>query len=169
MRRLAVGQRARRRVRAGGPRATGRPAASLDDWRTITALVLARAGWRCQACGLGRRLDVHHVVKRAQGGSDFDLDRLMALCRACHAQTDAACATGRPVVTSLGAGRFVFEVIQGPSKWESAPVAARDAGSAAMDGQPVKDRDGLPTWAKRGFAYPAGPARPARATRDWMR
>jgi len=25
------------------------------------------------------RLEVHHVVKRAQGGADFDLDRLVAL------------------------------------------------------------------------------------------
>jgi hypothetical protein len=36
-----------------------------------------------------RRLDVHHVVKRSQGGSDFDLDLLVALCRWCHDQTDA--------------------------------------------------------------------------------
>ena len=28
-------------------------------------------------------LEVHHVVKRAQGGSDFDLDRLVALCPPC--------------------------------------------------------------------------------------
>jgi len=26
------------------------------------------------------RLDVHYVLKRAQGGSDFDLDRLVAFC-----------------------------------------------------------------------------------------
>jgi 5-methylcytosine-specific restriction endonuclease McrA len=31
----------------------------------------------------------HHVVKRSQGGSDWDLDALVALCRRCHAQTDA--------------------------------------------------------------------------------
>jgi len=47
----------------------------------------ARAGWRCQACGRGGRLDVHHVVKRSQGGSDWDLEALVALCRRCHAQT----------------------------------------------------------------------------------
>jgi len=34
--------------------------------------VLARAQWRCQACRVRTRLEVHHVVKRAQGGSDFD-------------------------------------------------------------------------------------------------
>ncbi len=132
MTRTPMGRRARRRLRAGGPRATGRPAASLDDWATITALVLARARWRCQACGLGRRLDVHHVIKRAQGGSDFDLDRLVALCRACHAQTDAAYAAGRLVVTPLGAGRFVCALIHQRSKWESAPTP--DGGSGVAQG-----------------------------------
>jgi len=33
---------------------------------TIRAAVLARAGWRRQACGRGGRLDVHHLIKRAQ-------------------------------------------------------------------------------------------------------
>ena len=35
------------------------------------------------ACGRGGALEVHHVVKRAQGGSDFDLDRLAALSPPC--------------------------------------------------------------------------------------
>ncbi|SRR6266478_5019046 len=43
-----------------------------------------------------RHSPAHHVVKRAQGGSDFDLDRLVAF----HAQTDASYARGRPVITS---------------------------------------------------------------------
>ena len=71
------------------PRARGRATASPEQWQAIRDVVLARAGWRCQACGRGGRLDVHHVVKRSQGGSDWDLDALVALCRRCHAQTDA--------------------------------------------------------------------------------
>ncbi len=63
------------------------------------------------------RLEVHHVVKRAQGGSDFDLDRLVALCPPCHAQTDAPYARGRLVITPLGAGRFTVEVTRGADKW----------------------------------------------------
>src|SRR5207244_11740410 len=62
--------------------------------------------------GVRRRLDVHHVVKRSQGGSDFDLDLLVALCRWCHDQTDAPYERGRLVVTALGAGQFTFEVVQ---------------------------------------------------------
>ncbi len=98
--------------------ALGRPSASLEAWREIRARILARARWKCQACGLPtHRLEVHHIRKRAQGGSDFDLDRLIALCRACHAQTDAAFAQGRLVITPLGDGRLCCEVRQGDGKW----------------------------------------------------
>jgi 5-methylcytosine-specific restriction endonuclease McrA len=62
-------------------------------------------------------LEVHHVVKRAQGGSDFDLDRLVALCAPCHAQTDVPYARGRLVTTPLGQGRFTFTVVRGTDKW----------------------------------------------------
>jgi len=60
------------------------------------------------------RLEVHHVVKRAQGGSDF---RLVALCPACHAQTDAPYGRGRLVITPLGQGQFTFTVVRGIDKW----------------------------------------------------
>ena len=115
--RVSVGAGARRRILAGGPRATGRPAATLEQWAAIRRLVVRRARWRCQACGRWDALEVHHVVKRAQGGSDFDLDRLVALCPACHAQTDAPYARGRLVVTPLGHGRFTFDVVKGRDKW----------------------------------------------------
>ena len=76
----------------------------------------ARAHWVCQACGVRTRLEVHHVVKRAQGGSDFDLDRLVALCYRCHAETDAPYARGRLVVMPSAGGRFIFELWEGTSK-----------------------------------------------------
>jgi hypothetical protein len=71
----------------------------------------------CTASEMRSRLEVHHVVKRAQGGSDFDLDRLVTLCPACHAQTDAPYARGRLLITPLGAGRFTAEVTRGADKW----------------------------------------------------
>ncbi len=124
--RVGVGAAARRRIQAGGPRALGRPAATRDEWTVIRLTVLRRARWRCQACGRSAALEVHHVIKRAQGGSDFDLDRLVALCPPCHAQTDAPYARGRLVITARGQGRFTCEVMQGADKW-----VIRSAGSTA--------------------------------------
>jgi hypothetical protein len=65
-----------------------------------------------------------HVVKRAQGGSDFDLDRLVALCPPCHAQTDAPYARGRLVVMPSGSGRFILELWEGTGK-ETCQVVER--------------------------------------------
>ncbi len=59
------------------------------------------------------------MIKRAKGGSDFELDHLVALCRSCHAQTDAPYARGRLVVTPSGGGRFSVAVVCAPSKWEA--------------------------------------------------
>ncbi len=115
--RVQLGRASRRRIRTGGPLALGRPSASLEAWREIRTQVLARARWVCQACGVRTRLEVHHVVKRAQGGSDFDLDRLVALCSPCHAQTDAPYVRGRLVITPLGDGRFTVQVTRGADKW----------------------------------------------------
>jgi 5-methylcytosine-specific restriction protein A len=115
--RTRVGEASRRRIRDGGPLALGRPAASLEQWREIRAQILARDRWTCQACGVRTRLDVHHVTKRTQGGSDFDFDRLIALCRDCHARTDAPFRQGRLVITPLGDGRFGCEVRRGDNKW----------------------------------------------------
>ena len=109
-RRRRIGTAARARMRRGGPRATGRPAADTRQWAEIKQEVLSRARKRCEACGERTRLDVHHVVKRAQGGSDFNLDLLVALCRPCHDRTDAPAARGRLVVIPLGSGRFRFEL-----------------------------------------------------------
>ncbi len=124
--RRPMGAAARRRLRRGGPRATGRAAATLAEWAGIRETVFARAHWSCQACGGRGRLDVHHVTKRAQGGSDFDFDQLVTLCRPCHEWTDAAYVRGRLVVTPRGAGRFAFALVCGRKgatevldQWES--------------------------------------------------
>jgi len=132
---VRIGSASRRRIRAGGPLALGRPSASLEQFQDIRAQVLARARWVCQACGLRTRLEVHHVLKRAQGGSDFDFDRLIALCHACHAQTDAPFSKGRLVITPLGAGQFRCQVAKG-SKWA--------AGTRGVEGPSARDDRGLP-------------------------
>src|SRR5882672_12558928 len=140
---VRVGAGARRRIQRGGPRATGRPAASLEEWAAIRWVVFRRARWRCQACGRGGALEVHHVVKRAQGGSDFDLDRLVALCPPCHAQTDAPYARGRLVITRLGNGRFTVEVTRGADKW--AIRASRRAVDGVLLDLPTRIRKTQPS------------------------
>jgi hypothetical protein len=94
---------------------------------------LGRARWSCPACGLRRRLEVHHVIKRAQGGSDFDLNALVALCRSCHEQTDASYDRGKLVVTPLGLGQFTFEVVQRASQG-TAPRSVESAHVGRPDG-----------------------------------
>ncbi len=159
-RRTPVGRAARRRLRAGGPRATGRPAATVAEWAPIRELVLARAHWACQACGSRTRLDVHHVLKRAQGGSDFDLDRLAALCRRCHEQTDVAYSRGRLVVTPLGDARFAFALVRGAGKGAGEVLGQWESLRPAHVGSSPPPSGVLPTWAKGT----ADGARPGQVT-----
>ena len=53
---------------------------------------------------------------------------MVALCPACHAQTDAPYLRGRLVITPLGDGRFTCEVTRGADKW------AIRASPTAVDG-----------------------------------
>jgi 5-methylcytosine-specific restriction endonuclease McrA len=116
MRRRPLRRAPWRRRPPDAPRARGRQAVSPAEWQAIRATVLARAGWCCEACAAPGRLDVHHVVKRSQGGADTELDALVALCRRCHERTDAPYARGRLVIRARGAGRFTFDIIQRPGK-----------------------------------------------------
>jgi winged helix-turn-helix DNA-binding protein/HNH endonuclease len=112
-------------VREGSLHSTrriGKPAARQKPDRTGSPLPAAdrTAAGRPPARALRGRwgaLEVHHVIKRAQGGSDFDRDRLLALCPPCHAQTDAPYARGRLLITPLGDGRFTADVTRGADKW----------------------------------------------------
>jgi hypothetical protein len=104
----------------------------------------------------GGALEVHHVVKRAQGGSDFDLDRLVALCPPCHAQTDAPYVRGRLVITAIGNGRFTVEVIRGADKGRAARNRRRSlwpALSSPRSWSSSESPDPTPTR-RRGTIYP---------------
>lgn len=46
---------------------------------------LNRDNYRCTVCGETEFLEVHHIIHRANGGTD-DLDNLITLCRKCHAE-----------------------------------------------------------------------------------
>ena len=50
------------------------------------AKVLYRDGYKCQYCKNKRKdskLDVHHIIFRSKGGSDFE-ENLITLCHSCH-------------------------------------------------------------------------------------
>ena len=55
-----------------------------EEWQKCRLGALERAGKRCQLCGSGERLDVHHntYVRR---GCELESD-VIALCRGCHAR-----------------------------------------------------------------------------------
>ena len=53
-------------------------------WKKRVAEVMERDLHRCRICGRSWGLaDVHHVIKRSQGGTD-DMNNLILLCRDCH-------------------------------------------------------------------------------------
>jgi len=122
-------------VRRAAPARRGRPLRPVSrkrrrqdrPYKQAVALVFQRAAGRCEVVLEGRRcraiaVDPHHVVKRSAGGPLSDPSNLVAVCRACHDRTDFDYATGRLVVTPLGAERFDFRIVTAANKF-----AAREA------------------------------------------
>lgn len=48
-------------------------------------VVMVRDNFRCVKCGANRYVDMDHIKKRNDGGSE-DLENLQLLCRACHTE-----------------------------------------------------------------------------------
>lgn len=46
--------------------------------------VYKRDGWRCALCDSSDGIQIHHVIPRGEGGSDFP-ENLITLCWRCHA------------------------------------------------------------------------------------
>jgi 5-methylcytosine-specific restriction endonuclease McrA len=61
-------------------------------FKKLREFVKARDGHRCQQCGSGLQLEVHHIVALASGGAPFDPANLVTLCRSCHDSVAADCA-----------------------------------------------------------------------------
>lgn len=103
---------------------THRPALGPAAYARLRAHVAHRAGFRCEhpACRSAKPpLDLHHVVKRAQGGADHP-DNCVYLCRrVCHPHTDAPYAQGRLVIESMGGERFRFAVVTKPDQFAPDP------------------------------------------------
>ena len=60
---------------------------TLAGWENLKAYAKWRDGQKCRACGKsakdGARLEVHHIRRRADGGSDTP-DNVVTLCHECH-------------------------------------------------------------------------------------
>jgi DNA-directed RNA polymerase subunit RPC12/RpoP len=59
--------------------------------QVVRRVVLARAGYRCEQCGLRERLEFHHIGNR-QDRSAFNA---MVLCVRCHAKLQQTAAATR--------------------------------------------------------------------------
>ena len=59
-------------------------------WQVVRRAALDRDGWRCRACGKAGVLEVDHVVRIEDGGSEYDLANCQTLCRSCHVSKTSA-------------------------------------------------------------------------------
>ena len=59
-------------------------------WQLVRRAALDRDGWRCVRCGKAGVLEVDHILRVRDGGSEFDLANLQALCRSCHVSKTSA-------------------------------------------------------------------------------
>ena len=56
----------------------------VRDWSAVRSAVIKRDG-RCGDCGAERvPFEVHHIVRIADGGDEFDMDNCVTLCSRCH-------------------------------------------------------------------------------------
>jgi 5-methylcytosine-specific restriction endonuclease McrA len=54
-----------------------------SSYKNLCKQVMKRDGWKCQVCGSGRNLHVHHKQLRSQQGGDEE-SNLITLCAGCH-------------------------------------------------------------------------------------
>lgn len=57
------------------------------NWRRIRDVIMAERGI-CESCRAGPATDVHHLIKKADGGLDTR-ENLVALCHSCHSKETA--------------------------------------------------------------------------------
>src|SRR3954453_7540056 len=65
-----------------------RTADEEQAWEEVRRVVLERDGYRCRDCeepSARRELDVHHLIRRADGGRD-EASNCITLCDGCHAE-----------------------------------------------------------------------------------
>ena len=78
-----------------------------EDWLKQRRLARKRDNYTCQGCGVpmkellsARRLHVHHIVSRIEGGTN-DLNNLVTLCTGCHIKAEQNPEAFKPVAMSI--------------------------------------------------------------------
>ena len=56
-----------------------------ESYKKLHRSILERDQWRCQYCGAGSNLQVHHIQSRSSLGDDVE-ENLITLCARCHEQ-----------------------------------------------------------------------------------
>ena len=61
---------------------------TLANWENLKAYAKYRDGYKCRVCGKskpkdGARLEVHHIIRKADGGTDVP-ENVVTLCEDCH-------------------------------------------------------------------------------------
>ena len=57
---------------------------SSNRWKALRQIALNRADGVCEECDSLGEVQVHHRIPVAQGGSIWDIDNLIVVCRSCH-------------------------------------------------------------------------------------
>jgi len=60
---------------------------NFSKWDDSSKKILRRDSFKCQMCGNGENLSIHHIIPRAEGGSDHPRN-LITLCKNCHDNAD---------------------------------------------------------------------------------
>lgn len=66
--------------------------------------IYRREGWRCALCDSTKYLQIHHIVKRSQGGSNHP-HNLICLCSDCHALAHGMDLRG--IMPAIGTPGFI--------------------------------------------------------------
>ena len=69
--------------------------------KTTRKAVYKRDGYRCALCDSPKYIQIHHVIPRSEGGSDFP-ENLITLCSVCHGQAHGVRYPGYDDITEAG-------------------------------------------------------------------
>ena len=100
-------------------------------WKNTRRYIRSRDGDRCRVCeasGAVQRMYTHHIVPRAQGGSD-NVDNLMLVCQSCHGklEREAQQAAAKPQPATTAA-----PWLSGPDRIGGRQPCSRDWGGGCI-------------------------------------